>query len=129
MGGPITGVSLHLTWLETFVCTVLGMMLTVVLIILLGEFINSIDFGFFPKEKKKKSPFNRRNRWAIKIRQRLGLWGVAFLTPIVFTPPFGAALAVAFRYRKAEIFLKMLVSAVVWAVIQVTLFLNFSHLF
>lgn len=128
MGGPITGVSLKLGWLETAICTIVGMMLTVALVTLLGEFIQSVDFGF-STDKKKKSPFNRRNRWAIKIRQRLGLWGLAFLTPVLFTPPFGAALAVAFRYSKQEIFFKMFVSALVWAALQVYFFYYLKTLF
>lgn len=117
MLGIISGVSMGLTWYESLICTILGMMLTVSGVMLLTSFFRRMGDRFF--YQAKKNPFNKRNRWAIKVRQRLGIWGVAFLTPVVFTPPVGIVLALAFRYPKAEIFYKMFVSAVVWGIAQV----------
>lgn len=61
-------------------------------------------------------------RFGVKIRRKFGLIGIAFLTPILFTPPVGAALSVAFRYDKIKIILQMLTSAVVWALAQTFFF-------
>lgn len=33
MGGPLTGLTLNLSWIETAICSVIGMMITVVLVI------------------------------------------------------------------------------------------------
>lgn len=63
-------------------------------------------------------------RFGVKIRQKFGLVGIAFLTPILFTPPVGAALSIAFRYDKKAILLQMLISAAAWAVVQ-TLFMYY----
>ena len=38
-GGPLTGLALRLGWVETAICSVIGMMITVSLIVFLGEFI------------------------------------------------------------------------------------------
>lgn len=121
MFGPLSGLAAGLSWFESFVCTVLGMMLTTVSLIQLSNFLKRVE-AYFLNGKPKKSPFNRRNRWAIKVRQRLGMWGVALLTPIVFTPPIGVILALAFRYSKQEIIFKMLVSAIIWGLLQVFFF-------
>ncbi len=118
-GGPLTGLAIKLSWIETAICSVLGMMLTVSLIVFSGDFIRKI----FRKDKPKK--FTKMTRYGVKIRQKFGLAGIAFLTPILFTPPVGAALSVAFRYDKRAILLQMLISAMAWAVVQ-TLFMYYA---
>lgn len=128
MFGPISGVALGLTWYESLICTILGMMLTVLAMMFLSNFFRRIEDQYF-KKAKKKSPFNKRNRWAIKVRQKLGMWGVALLTPILFTPPVGIILSLAFRYSKAEILYKMLISALVWGVAQVYFFYYLKGVF
>jgi hypothetical protein len=61
-------------------------------------------------------------RYGVKIRQKFGLAGIAFLTPLLFTPPVGAALSMAFRYDKKAIILQMFISAVAWAIVQTLFF-------
>lgn len=117
-GGPLTGLAIKLSWIETAICSVVGMMLTVSLIVFSGDFIRKI----FRKDKPKK--FTKMTRFGVKIRRKFGLIGIAFLTPILFTPPVGAALSIAFRYDKKEILVQMLISAVAWALAQ-TLFFYF----
>lgn len=119
--GPITGLAIGLHWYETYACTVIGMMLTNVVIMTLSGFLKKMAEQFFPRKKKRKA-FTKTNRFAIKVRQRVGLWGIAFLTPAIFTPPVGVFLAVAFRYDRKEIFTKMFVSAIVWGLVMVFFF-------
>ena len=115
-GGPLTGLALKLTWVEAAVCSVVGMMLTVTLVTFSGDFLRR----FFQKTKPKR--FTKMTRFGVKIRQKFGLSGIALLTPILFTPPIGAALSVAFRYDKRAIILQMLISAMAWAVVQCLFF-------
>ena len=122
-GGPLTGLALKLAWVETAICSVVGMMITVVLIVFSSDFIQNLWIRFFPKKEKAKK-FTKLNRLAIKTRRKFGLVGIALLTPIFFTPIGGAALAMAFRYERRAIILQMLISAVVWAIVQ-TLFFYF----
>jgi sterol desaturase/sphingolipid hydroxylase (fatty acid hydroxylase superfamily) len=119
LGGPLVGLGLKLHWIETAVCTTIGMMLTVSLVMFLGEFIKR----FFINKKPRKR-ITKTTRLAVKIRKKFGLIGIAALTPLIFTPAGGTVLAVAFRYSKTAILLNMLISAVVWAFIQ-TLFFYF----
>jgi hypothetical protein len=63
------------------------------------------------------------------VRQKLGLWGIAFLTPAIFTPPIGVILSLAFRYDLKEILLKMFVSALIWGVILVFFFYYLKEAF
>ena len=115
-GGPLTGLAIKLSWIETAICSVVGMMITVFLIVFSGDFIRNR----FYKVKPKK--FTKMTRYGVKIRQKFGLAGIAFLTPILFTPPVGAALSMAFRYDKKAILLQMFISAVAWAIVQTLFF-------
>ena len=122
-GGPLTGLALKLAWVETAICSIIGMMITVLLIVFSSDFIQKLWTRFFPKKEKVRK-FTKLNRLAIKTRRKFGLVGIALLTPILFTPIGGTALAMAFRYEKREIILQMLISAVAWAIVQ-TLFFYF----
>jgi predicted tellurium resistance membrane protein TerC len=48
-GGPLTGLAIKLSWIETAICSVVGMMITVSLIVFSGDFIRNI----FRKDKPK----------------------------------------------------------------------------
>lgn len=122
-GGPLTGLALQLGWIETAICSVIGMMITVLLIVFSSDFIQKMWRKFFPKKEEAKK-FTKMNRLAVKTRRKFGLIGIAFLTPLLFTPIGGTAIAMAFRYEKSEILIQMLISAVIWAIVQ-TLFFFF----
>lgn len=119
VAGPLVGLATKLHWVETTICTIIGMMLTVIVLMFFGVFI-----GKFFKSNKPKKKFTKTNRLAVKVRSKFGLIGVAGLTPLLFTPIGGTVLALAFRYPKGQILSHMFVSASVWAVVQ-TLFFYF----
>jgi len=110
-GGPITGVILKLTWLETALCSAVGMMFSVLLLTYVGGGVQAMI------KKYRKSPpkkFSKTNRIAVNIWKKFGIIGIAFLTPPLFTPLFGPILAVAFRVPRPSIFLWMSASALIW---------------
>ncbi|MCF0049762.1 hypothetical protein MUK70_23390 [Dyadobacter chenwenxiniae] len=110
-GGPIAGVVLKLTWIETAICSAIGMMFSVLILTYVGGAIQD-----FIKKRRKTPPkkFSRTNRIAVNIWKRFGIIGIAFLTPPLFTPLFGPILAVAFKVPRASIFLWMSTSAIIW---------------
>lgn len=122
LGGPLAGLALKLSWYETVICTILGMMLTVSLVIFLRTTITRLlkTIGF--RQDKPRKRFTKTSRLAIKIRSRFGLMGIAFLTPLLFSPAGGTILALAFRYSRNEILLNMFLSAVGWGFVQTLFF-------
>lgn len=132
VGGPVAGISLGLSLLETTLCSAAGMMLTVFLITYGNTWgrtlLNSSLFARWrgsawlaPKERKR---FTRMNRLGVKVKSKLGLWGLALLTPFLFTPILGTFLALRFRFPKNEILQKMLICGLVAGFIQ-TLAINY----
>lgn len=135
VGGPVAGMAMGLSWLETTVCSTAGMMLTVFLITYgsnltkrfssLGWFQRMVTYlrGIAPLRRIKnmlRPPklFSKTTRLAVKVKNRLGLWGVAFLTPFLFTPILGTFIALSFRFPKREILQKMLVCGLLAGFLQ-----------
>ena len=114
--GPITGVSSGLNFLETYCCTVAGMMLTVVVLSYLGTPARNWLAQKLASKKKKKV-FTKRNRRIVRVWGVYGMKGVAFLTPLLLTPPGGTLIAISFGEDKQKIVLYMLISAAVWGAV------------
>jgi uncharacterized membrane protein len=110
-GGPITGVLLKLSWIETAICSAAGMMFTVFVLTYIGGGIRNL---INKRRKTKPKRFTRTNRLAVNIWKKFGIVGIAFLTPPLFTPLFGPILAVAFRVPRSSIFMWMSISAIIW---------------
>ena len=111
--GPVTGINVGLNFYETCFLTIMGMMASVYLFTsVLGNKIHDWIKSTFYKNQKL---FSKRNRRTVKIWRSYGLIGIAFLTPIVFSPIGGTIIANSFGEHRKKIFLYMFLSAVFWA--------------
>jgi uncharacterized membrane protein len=115
VGGPLTGFAMGLHWTETAACTASGMMIAVILFLYLGNFIQQLISKYRRQPPKR---FSSQTRYAVKIWQRFGITGIAFLTPILFTPIGGTLVAISFKVKKLKVIYSMSVSAICWAVVQ-----------
>ncbi len=125
MGGPLTGFAMGLHWAETAVCTATGMIIAVVLFLFLGDFIQHFINKYRRKPAKR---FSKQTRYAVKVWQRFGMTGIAFMTPILFTPIGGTLIAISFRVNKLKVIYAMLISAVCWAIVQSLILFYLSEL-
>ena len=117
--GLAAGAGFKLPFLATAAISILGMMTSVVLFTsFLGKFFHQWAMKTFFKDQKL---FTKGNRRKITIWNKFGLFGVALLTPVLFSPIGGAIIANAFGETKERIFIYMLGSAVLWA-------LSFSYI-
>lgn len=114
--GPVYGVvDQHLSLFETIVFTATGMMFSVILITYFGEFIRA---RFFSKQNEtNKIKVNKKRRNIVKVWNKHGIKGVAFLTPLLFSPIGGTIIALSFGAKRRDIFLYMFMSAVLWAIV------------
>ena len=108
---PLTGIARDMSILETALLTILGMMTTVLIIASIkDDFRKKLVWKF----KRNKALFTRKNRRIVKIWNRYGLAGVAFLTPVLFSPIVGVFLAISFGGSKRRMVKYMFVSAAFW---------------
>ncbi|HYG38819.1 MAG TPA: hypothetical protein VD908_09375 [Cytophagales bacterium] len=124
VGGPLSGYFSGLSILETSIFTVLGMMTTVLIISFVGRKIRATFFS-----KRKKKLFTKKNRKVVFVWKRYGLPGVAFLTPVIFSPIIGASVAASFGERPGKIFFYMFFSAIFWSLALSLFFFKVGYLF
>ncbi|MBT2557833.1 hypothetical protein J7E24_08555 [Hymenobacter sp. ISL-91] len=125
-GAPITGVAAGLPVAVTWALTVAGMMTTVVLISGVGK-----TWALHLRRRRierGKPLFSRRTRTIVRIYRRFGMTGIAFLTPILFSPIGGTVIATQLHVPRWRILLHMAWSAAFWSFALTLLVVRFSHL-
>jgi hypothetical protein len=58
--------------------------------------------------------FTKTNRFIIKVKQRFGLWGIAFFTPVLLSIPFGTFVAERFYKDKKKVILVISSCVLFW---------------
>lgn len=126
VAGPVTGIALGLKWWETALCTVVGMMLSVIVFLFLGTAIQHL----ISRYRKQKPPlFSKRTRLAVRVWKKSGMTGIAFLTPLLFTPIGGTLIAVSFKVPRLTIIAQMLLWGVILGVVITLVVYEFRSFF
>ena len=82
-----------------------------------------INFGSFITKKYYEIRYRNRayvrfsnwNKFLVRVRQRMGLLGISFLSPILLTLPVGAMLALQITANKTKIFVYMFSCCIFWS--------------
>jgi len=111
MVGVGMSVALKLSFWEQFLSTSLGGIGGVVFFTYLGDRVRSWIARWRGRPVAPLSP-----RWAT-LWHRYGLWGVAFLTPPILSPPIGTAIALAFGTPRTRIVQRMSLAMVAWGLL------------
>jgi hypothetical protein len=112
IAGPVLGSMAGYSLFEIMLVTVLGMMSSVIFFTYLGEWIKrrwDQRFG------KRRLIFTKKNRRIVKVWQKSGAAGVAFLTPLLLTPIGGTLVMTSFGVDRRIILSYMLVSSLWWS--------------
>ncbi|MFO0321440.1 MAG: hypothetical protein ACK504_03330 [Bacteroidota bacterium] len=83
---------------------------------------------WFPNKLPKKI-FSKSTRKIIRIKNRFGLTGIAFLTPIFLSIPLGSFLAERFYKDKKKVITYLSISAIFWCITLYFSFLFFYYSF
>ena len=112
--GPTMGYAAGFSPLLTVIITVAGMMTTVLIFTFFGEIIREKILNRFIKPKKV---FTKKNRRFVKLWRKYGELGVAFLTPILLSPPGGSIIAMALGGSRKKTIGYMFLWSIVWSTI------------
>jgi len=110
--GMVLGTAFGFNIFLTGTITILGMMTSVYIVTFFGTPIRSFTQKVLHRKKRKL--FSSKTRRSVRIWQKYGVAGIAFLTPIILMPIGGAILANAFGGKKTEIFKWMWISCIFW---------------
>ena len=95
-------------------CSIFGGILGIVLFTQIGYDVEKWLVKKFPNRFKK---FSWKNRHLVRIRRRWGIWGIAFLSPILLGPPIGSLLCLSLTTDKMKIIKSMVISLLAWSLI------------
>lgn len=113
-GGPLAGVSMGLSLGATMALTVAGMMTSVFIFSGIGTFFSK---WYAQQQRRQQKPvFTKKNRRIVRVWQRFGMGGIAFLTPVLLTPIIGTVVATVLGASQRHILVHMLWSAVFWGI-------------
>ncbi len=80
---------------------------------LAGPFSNKIHI----QKKKERKLFSSRSRRIVRVKSNYGLGGIALLTPLLFSIPVGAFIAIRYFKKKGVIVFWLLAANLFWSVI------------
>jgi hypothetical protein len=125
-GGPLAGVTMGLSFGATMALTITGMMTSVVIFSGIGNYFSR---WYVERRRLKQKPiFSKHSRRIVRIWQRFGMRGIAFLTPLILSPIIGTVVATALGASPRKIILNMLWSAVFWGFTITFVLTKISHL-
>ena len=101
------------SWLFVLL-TLLGGIIGVIIFTQIGYDLEKWMVKTFPKRFKR---FSFKNRMLVKLRRKWGIWGIAFLTPILLGIPVGVLLSLTLTTDKRLIIKPMIVSLIGWSLI------------
>jgi hypothetical protein len=104
------------SYLFTVLILIIGGTLGVFIFTFFSEWLNNF-INRFIKPKPSKKVFTRKNRFIVKIKSNYGLYGIAFLSPIVFSIPIGCFLATRFYSSHKKNITAMLVAVFFWSLV------------
>jgi hypothetical protein len=123
--GVSTAILLGFNQFEILVISISGGMLGVVVYLYLWELILKIYHKFYPK-KNKPIKFSKFKRKLVVFIRKYEVYGIAFLTPVLFSMPLGTVLAASIEHNKWRIKLIMFGALCFWALVIIGIKLLFK---
>jgi hypothetical protein len=109
-----TAINLDTGILPSILANLSGGAIGLLIFINFGSFITKKYYALRYKNKVYQK-FNNWNRFLVKVRRSMGLWGISILSPILLTLPVGAMLALQITSNKTKIFIYMFSCCILWS--------------
>jgi hypothetical protein len=114
MFAPFYGLAFHLSFLETFICTFIGGLISAVIFYWSAEFFmkrtarkrmekinKAIENGQVVVPKRKMT---RVNKSIVKVKRSIGIWGIALFAPLFLSVPLGSIISAKFYGKNKRTF-------------------------
>ncbi len=122
---PSIAVYLGYDFLATLLITSGGGIIGFVVFFKFGVIIRRWYISLF--SKKPKPVFSRKNRTIVKLKTKYGLWGLAALTPCLFSIPIGALLASRYYAKDSRTFPFFLGAIILWSILLTSISLGIKN--
>ena len=112
--GLFTAINLDTGIFPSILANLAGGAIGLLIFINFGSFITKKYYALRYKNKIYQK-FNNWNRFLVRVRCSMGLWGISILSPILLTLPVGAMLALQITRSKTKIFIYMFSCCILWS--------------
>lgn len=116
MIGISSALLFDLHFILSIIVTVCGGMLGVIAYLYCWDLLLTLKEKIFPR-RKKKVKVTKFRRWLVHFMNNYGLFGIAFLTPVLLSVPVGTLLAASMEPDKWKIKRFMLLSFINWSLL------------
>ncbi len=109
-----------LNFKEAFIITTSGGLIGIVLFTYIGQAISYAwkrTISFFTKKNKQNKKFTWMNKFVVKIKQKFGLMGLVFATPIILSIPIGCFVIQHFYKNKIKNLSLLFVALLLWSIL------------
>ena len=125
---PVAVYVFKMSFFETILYTNIGGLFGIVFFTFLSKGIIRLIEVIRPKNKssrkKPKNIFTKRNRRLVTIKNKYGLPGIVFLTPVLLSIPVGSFLIEKYYGKNKINFLFLALSNVVWSFIYTVIYMK-----
>jgi len=131
---PLISLKMGFSYFQTIIYTTIGGILGVFFFFFLSNIVITLYkkylaiqvkafFSRFKKQRnqsilileKTKKKFTKKNRFIILLKSKLGMIGIAFLTPTILSIPFGTFLASKYFPNKKTVLIYLSISVAFWS--------------
>jgi hypothetical protein len=137
---PLISFQMGFNYIQTMIYTTIGGILGVLFFFFISKIVISLYLKylakyiryFFSKFKRKKKfntpvivkikrKFTRKNKFIILLKSKLGLIGIAILTPTILSIPLGTFIASKYFPNKKSILIYLSISVAFWSFVLSTI--------
>jgi len=115
--GIPTGYATGLNMLEVMLYTAIGGTIGVLFFMYFADTMKKLYLWYLKKRGKTPRKFTKMNRFIVRVKQRFGLYGLAFITPPLISVPVGAMIAASIYKNKKRVFIFLLGGVIFWSVL------------
>lgn len=82
----------------------------------------SVSYSYVESGQKEKKIFTPKTRKLVRIWKKYGLFGIAFITPVIISIPVGTILATRLIPNRKKVLLYLFVSVAIWSLAMTSVF-------
>ena len=120
--GPPTAYAAGFNMLEVILYTFIGGALGVFFFMFFASAIKEAYLWYLKKRGKTPRKFTKTNRFIVRVKQRFGLYGLAFITPLIISIPVGSIIVATVYRNKLRSFTFLVVAVLFWSVVGSSIF-------
>jgi len=120
--GPPSGYVAGFNMLEVILYTSIGGIAGVFFFMYFASTMKKGYLWYLKKRGKTPRKFTKTNRFIVRVKQRFGLYGLAFITPPIISVPIGAVIVATIYKNKVRAFTFLAAGVLFWSVVGSSIF-------